>query len=146
MGPAVVSSSGMLAKLFQLWFAYVLLCHGAHILLGEHDCPAARRMLVYALQASSAAEVVGFGRWFGKESNLCLSAPRLFSLYTGINSMICCRKGVHCSEDGVTANIPANSNWWELGQADGAGPMRSFFPLRAGDLCFLCGLSTRSGV
>lgn len=39
----------MMAELFQLWFAYLLRCHGACVLSGEHDCLATRRMLVYAL-------------------------------------------------------------------------------------------------
>lgn len=46
----------------------------------------------------------------------------------------------------MTASILATSNWWEPGQADGAGPMRSFVPPRAGEPCSLCGLSTGSGV
>lgn len=100
VGPAAVSPSEMLAKLFQHWFAYLsiyhlLCCRGAHVLLGERDCLATGRMLVHALWASSAAEVVGFGKWFGKGSDLPLSAGRpLFSPYAGLYPMMSCRKGV----------------------------------------------------
>lgn len=55
MGPAAVSPTEMMAELLQLWFAYLLCCHGACVLSGEHDCLATRRMLVCALWAPSAA-------------------------------------------------------------------------------------------
>lgn len=90
-----MSPSEMLAILFQLWFAYLLRSHGAHVLLDERDCLATRRMLVYALQASSATEVLGFGRWFRNGSDLHLSAAGLlFSPCAGLYPMMCCRKGV----------------------------------------------------
>lgn len=50
---------------------------------------------MYALWASSAAEAVGFGRWFGKWSGLPLStAGLLFSPYTALFFGMYCRKGV----------------------------------------------------
>lgn len=127
--------------------AYVLLCHGAHVLLGEHDCPASRRMLVDAVQASSAAEVVGFRRWFGKESDLCLSASRLlFSLCTGINSMICCRKGVALLRGWCDSKHPGHQQLVGTGAGRWGWPHAQLLSPRAGELCFLCGLSTRSVV